>query len=889
MQVEIYDFCDYPEAIYNFVPGITHLEGVSESGKTTIFRAIAWCLFGYKASTSIIPWNNPNGATRVVLRIFSMGLEMERTRSPAILRLRDNGYIYEGAAADNRVTSYFGSRNLWECSCYLAQQRDNLLMELSSSDQSGLLEEAFLSFNIKPITEQLHNIISGHNRNIEYTKALATNLQTTMTNSSQYMGYINTDFDSLNKEDSELRTKYNQLVKQLTDYTTYNTRRQELESWLNNNTSLQQRLDAVRRYNKWKVYSEIKSGITLSESVCRERIKIYEEANSKIPNIRSQLDRINIQRKLDAIPKVDEQLLQTEQQLRVSLQLQTKYNTLQDIYKRYDVTSVTEMSNILAQQTRLNEALTISGTIDRLRYLESLSLSPNMINDIRNYEESLRFKGIDITKQRIALEQVKYSNIYSRIRPDLIDEADTLKSKYTSEQLHLCLSRLECPHCSEPVSLQGGKLVKTLPLTLSSELLQQVELARSVNKSLREIYDLFSERVQPIVRSEEDLKRIEFLQSVTNPGISSKDYYDAERIQGMIKAHGPFTGELRNNLNLIQLRQDISIAMSYSIDVASFSPVDATDINQKLQNITKGKEFISLRRHYESMLPNITVTDTEENLQLQLQQYTEALGYSVSNLYDQLQRIDRLKQLGDIMEAPPTTDNESDLIKALSEYDMKKDLLSKLVHVSSPDTNEIRLLEARLREVSSVLSTKPAVDVLKPVVNQYDETYKVYNNLMQSVSISNGLYHKMDETKRMWIANRLSGVNESLKSKMHVLNLAMRKSHSIYISPFTWNTNGDIKGKPSINIYQEGVKVERISSLCGGQHKMVNLVLTLAMAELSPFPFVLLDEPLTSSDEAMTMYVLENIKLLTNKSIIMTTHRTSSVQFDHTVLCQRSK
>jgi hypothetical protein len=889
MQVEIYDFCDYPSAIYNFAPGITHLEGASESGKTTIFRAIAWCLFGYKASTSIIPWYNPTASTRVVLRILSMGLEMERTRSPAILKLRDNGYLYEGPSADNRILSYFGSRNLWECSCYLAQQRDNLLMELGSGDQSGLLEEAFLSFNIKPITERLRDIISGYNRNIDYTKSLATNLQTTMNNSSQYMGYIGTDFESLGKEEAELRVKYNILTKQSSDYQSYISKRQELEMWLNNNTSLQQRLDAVRKYNKWKLYTEIKSGITHNEYECKERIKAYEEANTKIPNIRSQLDRIAIQRKLDAIPKVDEQLLQSEQQLRLSLQLQGKYNTVQEIYKRYNVSSIAEMNTLLIQQTRLNEALSISGNVERLRRLESLSLTPNIINDIRNYEESLRVRGVDIAKQRIALEQVKYTSIYSRIKPDLIDEADVLKSKYTSEQLHLCLSKLECPHCSESVSLQGGKLVKSLPLTLSPELLQQIDLARSVDKSLRNVYNLFTERVQLMVRSEDDLKRIEFLQSVPNPGMSSKDYYDAERIQNMIKSGGPLALDIRNGLNLIQLRSDLSVASSYIPELASFTSIDVTDVNQRLLNIAKGKESVSLRKHYESMLPNIAVTDTEENLQLLLKKYTESLGYSVSNLYDQLQRIDKLKQLGEAEEVPFTNDNEATLIKAISEYDMKKDLLDKLVPVSPADLLEIQRYETRLRELSTMLSAKPAVDVLKPVVNQYNETYKTYDNLMQSVSVSNGLYHKMDETKRMWIANRLSGVNESLKSKMHILNLTMRKSHSIYISPFTWNSNGDIKGKPSINIYQEGVKVERISSLCGGQHKMVNLVLTLAMAELSPFPFVLLDEPLTSSDEAMTMYVLEHLKFLTNKSIIMTTHRTSSVQFDFTVICQRSK
>jgi len=182
-------------------------------------------------------------------------------------------------------------------------------------------------------------------------------------------------------------------------------------------------------------------------------------------------------------------------------------------------------------------------------------------------------------------------------------------------------------------------------------------------------------------------------------------------------------------------------------------------------------------------------------------------------------------------------------------------------------------MEMRRQELTGILATKPAVDVLKPILAQYQQNTEQYNQLVASLTVCNGLFRKIDEAKREWIADRLTGLNYSLQQKISCLNKAMRKTHQIVISPFTYTPKGDVRSKPSIVIAQEGYDVKRVSSLCGNQRKMINLVLTLAMAELSPFPFVLLDEPLTSSDEQMTQYVLENMKKLTTKSVIMTTHR----------------
>lgn len=843
-------------------------------------------MFGYGTETSIIPWNKPNAATRVVLRVLDMGLVLERTRTPSILRVWHNTYYVDGPSAIDYVVRIIGSSNMWECCSYLAQQRDNLLFEMSATEQSALLEEAFLSFNMKPASEHLSTLINGYTKQIEYLSSISANLQRTMSNSSVYMNYVSTDFEALRKEEYELRTNIGTLRTSSASYESYKKQKNELEAWFSANINLESRLDRIRKYQKWKIYSNLKSGIDLPEDEVRSRITAYEEANTEIPKIRSQLEKLSILQKLSDIPEVDITLLNSEHTLRNSLQLQTKYETLQKLYTKYSCTSVEKMNEILTVQSHIQDVLRVAGTKERLEYLQNINVNTALLESIRNYEQSLPFLGIDISTQRLALQQQRYASIYSRIIPSHIDKADEMKSQYTTEQLHLCLSKLQCPHCDAPVSLQGGKLVKSLPLSLSPELLSQIELARSTDKSLRNIYSMYASKVQLMVRSEDELKRIEFLLTAQNPGVSSKDYYDAERVKSM-SGNGKLDISSLAQVDLIALRNDIALVTSYSRECGGFTPIVVADVMSSLENIRKIREFSSLRSHYQGMLPNVEIKATESELRESLARYTTASTYPVGSLHAMLHKILELKKLGDIEQAEVSNDDESTLLRLTSEQDIKRKSYDSLVPVPEVNISNLPSMEARLNDVTRILSMKPAIDVLLPLLNQYNENQKNYNELMSRLSVCNSLYHKIDESKREWIADRLTGLNNALQEKMRILNVAMRKSHNIYISPFTYTPKGEVKGKPSINIAQENYEVKRVSSLCGNQRKMINLVLTLAVSELSPFPFILLDEPLTSSDEDMTRYVIENMKNITKKSIIMTTHRTSSVEFDHTVTCKR--
>lgn len=156
MNVQIYCFKSHQELNVSLDVGTTLIKGPSGSGKSAIFEAISWCLYG--AIRDIDPWTNETAKTKVV--ITYKDVEICRTKRPANLSVTMKNIKYENPEAQDIIERIFGIKAIWECTGYIDEDASNTLPALTAKQRLGILN--ILSFpgdnpeeHIRQINEQI--------------------------------------------------------------------------------------------------------------------------------------------------------------------------------------------------------------------------------------------------------------------------------------------------------------------------------------------------------------------------------------------------------------------------------------------------------------------------------------------------------------------------------------------------------------------------------------------------------------------------------------------------------------------------------------------------------------------------------------------------------------
>lgn len=169
--VKLYNFKCYTEKIFTFKPGLTLLHGKSGTGKSTIFQAVLWCLYG--TIRGFKPRGCTNAQTVVVLEIGDIAIG--RRNSPKELRLYRANYIsLLDEEAQEWINIHFGDESYFITSSYVAQGERCLLLEGKNSEKVELLNsiiygspkgtqsEYFIS-NLKPKITELEYQLTQYN------------------------------------------------------------------------------------------------------------------------------------------------------------------------------------------------------------------------------------------------------------------------------------------------------------------------------------------------------------------------------------------------------------------------------------------------------------------------------------------------------------------------------------------------------------------------------------------------------------------------------------------------------------------------------------------------------------------------------------------------------
>ena len=135
MKLTLKNFKCYDERTFIFQEGITLIKGDSGCGKSTIFDAISWVLYGLPKT--VVPLHDKNKKTSVIFEFE--GILFQRSKKPELLQITVSNDVLVDDIAQHYINEHFGPYHVWKSCSYLSQFSRNSLISLSSSERFNIL------------------------------------------------------------------------------------------------------------------------------------------------------------------------------------------------------------------------------------------------------------------------------------------------------------------------------------------------------------------------------------------------------------------------------------------------------------------------------------------------------------------------------------------------------------------------------------------------------------------------------------------------------------------------------------------------------------------------------------------------------------------------------
>lgn len=153
IQVKLLNFRKWHDILFTFENGITKISGESGMGKSTIFEAIYWCLYGKiravkSKGTASITKGVHSDKTEVTIDMpyshngYDTNIQIHRSGMKSVLTIiGDDQYV--GESAQSKIDEYFGSHDMFLMSSYLRAEAAHPLISASPSEKRELTALVF--------------------------------------------------------------------------------------------------------------------------------------------------------------------------------------------------------------------------------------------------------------------------------------------------------------------------------------------------------------------------------------------------------------------------------------------------------------------------------------------------------------------------------------------------------------------------------------------------------------------------------------------------------------------------------------------------------------------------------------------------------------------------
>lgn len=464
MYLTLSNFRSHSHSRYEIQDGsLILLSGRSGCGKTTIFQAIYWCLYG--SLRDVYPNKAKNMAPCVTMEIGPYTIT--RRKKPESLQVSWSDGMYEGTEAQSIIDEIFGNKDLWLTTSYLQQSDRCKLLSGSNSDRLDVLNRlSFCSSDPDEVLEKVQQELGKLSQDLTLKSDRFSHKITAFTQ-QLHEHPVNPDYAS----SVEQLQQYRQYLQEL------QTTRQDLEKKVQHHRSQQALHDMVQK-NINQVTNQLSTiDPDANEDILQQLqrqitdLQHYQQKHCKYIQEKRQLD--FIQEKISQFPPILQQHLQqhlniTEEEiwkvqnqeqlyatnLRIAKQLGINYN--QEDIDRRKLDLDTQIQHLYQQKHKV--------------YLESQQ---------QQLQQQLDRVQITIQETQNTLFDIQQT----------IGGIDIAKIKEEIRDLEQSLSNLECPHCHQQVRFIQGALQAISDLSVDKrcvhERLQQLQQQQLLSQQMQ--------------------------------------------------------------------------------------------------------------------------------------------------------------------------------------------------------------------------------------------------------------------------------------------------------------------------------------------------------------------------------------------------------------------
>lgn len=510
--------------------GISLVKGESGSGKSSLFEAIAWCL--YKKVKDI--YENKNEKTIVSINFTTMGMIITRQRNPGLLTVNIGNASYVDQEAQEMIYLKFGQRETWVCSSYMEQGERCILLSSPNAIKMEILNQiSFSCDNPAMYIVKIDEKINRTNGELQHTQTkfaydcqlLQNDINQSGVDGSKYLNLEQRD--KLNVERQELHEKVTVLKKEISEYHQLKGKKQSLE---NSQTTIINSISNIASVNQ----SELLENENRIDQIQRSlhKLKQEQEAIKQIEDMRSYLKR-NVEEHNFNIKQHEEKITKHETESNSQLERKAEEHRLElkqrdeiidrqinegirqlekniNDYKSQVDHHERQLSNLLSQSTETkNQIESFDQQLERFSHLteDEKQLNENDLARVKqellqyqemtglairlncNYDEqSIKDEIIrcqTILDQQPLIETLKQigklrDSIYSKYEENKqlmsLSSDDIIKCQHKINEIQSSLEITQCPHCQKGLRINAGKIVADLTVIHTHQDLENAKI-----------------------------------------------------------------------------------------------------------------------------------------------------------------------------------------------------------------------------------------------------------------------------------------------------------------------------------------------------------------------------------------------------------------------------
>lgn len=512
MKVVIENFCKYSSYEVEFKSlKVCLLEGASGDGKTTIFEAIKFCLYGICGN--IYPIGQPGTSQRKTKVEITLpehkNIVITRSKPPEVLEIKIRKKQITGNAAQEYIYKIFGDLNSFLATSYLPQGNRHPLLALSNKEKLELLTQLTFGIDSDDHPDKLLKNTEDHSKKI--IKKLDTKLtqeqMLVKQLSSEYQEFSPSDVETIDQGIEDLSSQISSLQKEITQVQKLENQQQHLNKLIKD---ISKELEKVPDYDLAEI-ERLSELISIRERYLKiSKVDPVDNPGYDLQDLEETQRRLlEIQKlelkleKLEVYPFTENQIYDEIKFRELTSKIKEDYQQIPILNSEYTISKLGDYKEAIVLLSKIPKIYWRLPQGSYLEFMNAVLTKPKKYQsleiDLEEVEEKISSQKIYKKEQEICSKlgieydlescqnylseietHVKNQEIYRKFKKvkEIIDKLTPEESKYISiinkhkhlsekyevtdpQQLEYRQGKtLECPCCREKLILKDSSLTK---------------------------------------------------------------------------------------------------------------------------------------------------------------------------------------------------------------------------------------------------------------------------------------------------------------------------------------------------------------------------------------------------------------------------------------------